>query len=243
MALPMKPDWRRLADGLLFQAVLEGSLSFTHIHDVAAHYGQSGWVAWAYPLSVDLFTVTGYRKIRAHGLGEQVPAVLAWIAFTLGLSVSIAANVLSCWHDANRPIAVAIGVWPAVAFLLCTLLSHSPAAPAETVVQEAVAAAPPLVQVAAVPQPPTVVPVPVPVLAAPPALNVKPLTPAQKRKLELVEKFIEVHGEPELRRRGGVKKLAAFVNQHLKDQGQNEISYPQVSKALSLFDERRVATP
>lgn len=56
--------WHRMTDGVLFQAVLTGFLSFSHIHDVAVAHGQPGWKAWLYPLSVDLLTVAAYRKMR-----------------------------------------------------------------------------------------------------------------------------------------------------------------------------------
>lgn len=115
---------RRFTDGVLFQAVLTGSLSFSHIHDLAAVHGQTGWKAWLYPLSVDLLTVAAYRKLMAARHTPESSAVLAWCAFLLGLFASLAANVVSAWQNPDRLIAVALGVWPAVAFLVCTLLSH-----------------------------------------------------------------------------------------------------------------------
>jgi hypothetical protein len=121
---------RRITDGVLFQAVLTGSLSFSHIHDLAAAHGQTGWKAWLYPLSVDLLTVAAYRKLMAARRVDGAPVLLAWCSFLLGLSASLAANVISAWQNPDRLIAVALGVWPAVAFLVCTLLSHDPAAPA-----------------------------------------------------------------------------------------------------------------
>jgi hypothetical protein len=125
---------RRITDGVIFQAVLTGSLSFSHIHDVAAAHGQDGWKAWLYPLSVDLLTVAAYRKITAaHRADTPTPTGLAWCAFLLGLTASLAANVAEAWNNPDRTIAVALGVWPAVAFLVCTLLSHDPQpAPAPT---------------------------------------------------------------------------------------------------------------
>jgi len=114
---------RRITDGVLFQAVLTGSLSFSHIHDLAAGHGQDGWKAWLYPLSVDLLTVAAYRKIVAKDSGSKM---LAWLTFLLGLAASLAANIVSSWDNkTDRPLAVCLGVWPAVAFLACTLLSHS----------------------------------------------------------------------------------------------------------------------
>lgn len=148
---------RRFTDGVLFQAVLTGSLSFSHIHDLAAAHGQTGWKAWLYPLSVDLLTVAAYRKLMAaRGTGLTG---LAWCAFLLGLVASLAANVISAWQNPDRFIAVALGVWPAVAFLVCTLLSHGPA--------ESTAPAPAAS--------PAAEPVPVP---AEPVAPVVPATPA-----------------------------------------------------------------
>ena len=121
---------RRVTDGVIFQAVLTGSLSFSHIHDLAAAHGQTGWKAWLYPLSVDLLTVAAYRKLMAARRLVGAPVLLAWCSFLLGLSASLAANIISAWDNPDRLIAVALGVWPAVAFLVCTLLSHDPAAPA-----------------------------------------------------------------------------------------------------------------
>lgn len=120
---------RRIADGVLFQAVLTGALSFSHIHDLAATHGQSGWKAWLYPLSVDLLTVAAYRKLT-HAHATSAPTGLAWVSFLLGLAASLAANVAGSWPDPDRSISVSLGVWPAVAFLVCTLLSHdAPPAP------------------------------------------------------------------------------------------------------------------
>jgi len=117
---------RRVTDGVLFQAVLTGSLSFSHIHDLAAVHGQNGWKAWLYPLSVDLLTVAAYRKLMTARRVLDAPVLLAWCSFLLGLSASLAANIVSAWQNPDRLIAVALGVWPAVAFLVCTLLSHDP---------------------------------------------------------------------------------------------------------------------
>ena len=40
---------RRFTDGVLFQAVLTGSLSFSHIHDLAAAHGQDRLESLALP--------------------------------------------------------------------------------------------------------------------------------------------------------------------------------------------------
>ena len=122
---------KRLSDGILFQFLMVGSLSFSHIHDVVSAHGQAGWKSWLYPLSVDLLTVAAYRKILAAHR-DHSPAGLAWFSFLLGLSASLAANVVDSWTSipTGRVLAVAIGVWPAIALLVCTLLSHDQTAPA-----------------------------------------------------------------------------------------------------------------
>jgi len=124
----MKQEIKRLADGILFQFLMVGSLSFSHIHDVVAAHGQAGWKAWLYPLSIDLLTVAAFRKIRAH-----VGGVGVWTAFLLGLAASLAANIIESWNatPTGRAIDVAIGVWPAVALLVCTLIGHD-GGPADT---------------------------------------------------------------------------------------------------------------
>jgi hypothetical protein len=120
---------RRLADGVLPQAVITGSLSFAHIHDLAARHGQTGWKAWTYPLSVDLLTVAAYRRlVAAHRAGApQGVKALTWCWFLLALIASLTANVVATGgHDL---LSLAVGVWPAVAFLGCTLLGHSTTTP------------------------------------------------------------------------------------------------------------------
>jgi hypothetical protein len=139
----MKKHLHTVADGILFQFLMVGSLSFSHIHDVVAAHGQAGWKSWLYPLSVDLLTVAAFRKIR-NGQGGG----FTWLAFLLGLSASLAANVIDSWTatPVGRALAVAIGVWPAVALLVCTLLAHddapATATPATPVAPARVAPAP-----------------------------------------------------------------------------------------------------
>ena len=162
----MKQRLRVLADGILFQFVMVGSLSFSHIHDVVAAHGQAGWKSWLYPLSVDLLTVAAFRKIRAGEKGR-----LAWIGFSLGLSASLAANVLDSWTatPSGRTEAVAIGVWPAVALLVCTLLAHDGATGAPKP-SATVAVAPSPVAPATIQRPATVAPA---VRATPPGATVR----------------------------------------------------------------------
>ncbi len=223
---------RRITDGVLFQAVLTGSLSFSHIHDLAAAHGQAGWKAWLYPLSVDLLTVAAYRKLMA-ARRDDAPVFLAWCAFLLGLEASLAANIISAWQNPDRFIAVALGVWPAVAFLVCTLLSHDPAprpevAPAPALFPVAVSAAP-----APVPVPVSIDRAPVPTEPPAPAAPA-PMAPPVPALAEVSPAFLEharrvadehraAHGSPidfpTLRARLRVNEpLARAVHNHLMTQ-------------------------
>ncbi|MFF4405866.1 DUF2637 domain-containing protein [Streptomyces sp. NPDC001404] len=112
-------------DAVLVQAVIAGALSFAHLHDLAAAAGQSGWKAWAYPVSVDLLLVAAWRRLRADGTSR-----LAWCWFLIALVASLGANVATAgFLDlAHPPAWLRFGVagWPALAFLGGTLLTHTP---------------------------------------------------------------------------------------------------------------------
>ncbi|MFF4399376.1 DUF2637 domain-containing protein [Streptomyces sp. NPDC001480] len=123
-----RPTGRLRPDAVLVQAVIAGALSFAHLHDLAAAAGQSGWKAWAYPISVDLLLVAAWRRLRAHR------SRLAWCWFLIALVASLGANVATAgFLDLAHPPAwlrFGIAGWPALAFLGGTLLTHTPT-PAE----------------------------------------------------------------------------------------------------------------
>ncbi|MCX5247425.1 DUF2637 domain-containing protein [Streptomyces sp. NBC_00201] len=111
-------------DAVLVQAVIAGALSFAHLHDLAAAAGQSGWKAWAYPISVDLLLVAVWRRLRTNRSG------LAWFWFLVALVASLGANIATAGMlDLDRVPAwlrILVAGWPALAFLGGTLLAHSP---------------------------------------------------------------------------------------------------------------------
>ncbi|WP_226487159.1 DUF2637 domain-containing protein [Streptomyces parvulus] len=112
-------------DAVLVQAVIAGALSFAHLHDLAAAAGQTGWKAWAYPVSVDLLLVAAWRRLRNDG-----PSRLAWCWFLIALVASLGANVATAGflNLEHPPALLRLGVagWPALAFLGGTLLAHAP---------------------------------------------------------------------------------------------------------------------
>ncbi|OPG09415.1 SpdA protein [Streptomyces sp. GKU 895] len=112
-------------DAVLVQAVIAGALSFAHLHDLAEAAGQTGWKAWAYPVSVDLLLVAVWRRLRTERSG------LAWFWFLIALVASLGANIataglLDLDHVPDW-LRILVAGWPALAFLGGTLLAHQPA--------------------------------------------------------------------------------------------------------------------
>ncbi|MFI1375114.1 DUF2637 domain-containing protein [Streptomyces longwoodensis] len=115
-------------DAVLIQAVIAGALSFAHLHDLAEAAGQSGWKAWAYPISVDLLLVAAWRRLRTARRDSS-----AWTWFVIALAASLGANVATAGlldlHDVPAWLRILVAGWPALAFLGGTLLVHSPTQP------------------------------------------------------------------------------------------------------------------
>ncbi|MFF1638407.1 DUF2637 domain-containing protein [Streptomyces sp. NPDC058246] len=111
-------------DAVLVQAVIAGALSFAHLHDIAEAAGQTGWKAWAYPISVDLLLVAAWRRLRADG-----PSHLVWSWFVTALVASLGANIATAGlldlHDVPAWLRILVAGWPALAFLGGTLLAHN----------------------------------------------------------------------------------------------------------------------
>ncbi|MFF4041571.1 DUF2637 domain-containing protein [Streptomyces sp. NPDC001816] len=123
MSRPIRPD------AVLVQAVIAGALSFAHLHDLAEAAGQTGWKAWAYPVSVDLLLVAAWRRLRTARRDRS-----AWTWFVIALFASLGANIATAGllDLAHVPawLRILVAGWPALAFLGGTLLVHSPTDPA-----------------------------------------------------------------------------------------------------------------
>ncbi|MFF9217541.1 DUF2637 domain-containing protein, partial [Streptomyces viridosporus] len=106
-----------------------GALSFAHLHDLAAAAGQTGWKAWAYPISVDLLLVAAWRRLRTARRDRS-----AWTWFVIALAASLGANVATAGlldlDQVPAWLRILVAGWPALAFLGGTLLVHTPAEPA-----------------------------------------------------------------------------------------------------------------
>jgi hypothetical protein len=116
-------------DAVLVQAVIAGSLSFAHLHDIASAAGQQGWKAWAYPISVDLLLVASWHRMRIQRSAGE-PARAAWTWFAVALATSLGANVATAGLlDLGQVppwLRILVAGWPAVAFFGGTLLAHTP---------------------------------------------------------------------------------------------------------------------
>ncbi|MEU9545206.1 DUF2637 domain-containing protein [Streptomyces mirabilis] len=116
-------------DAVLVQAVIAGALSFAHLHDLAEAAGQTGWKAWAYPISVDLLLVAAWRRLRTARKDRS-----AWTWFVIALFASLGANIATAGlldlHNVPAWLCILVAGWPALAFLGGTLLVHAPTDPA-----------------------------------------------------------------------------------------------------------------
>ncbi|MFD8673788.1 DUF2637 domain-containing protein [Streptomyces seoulensis] len=174
----------RRPDAVLVQAVIAGALSFAHLHDLAAAAGQSGWKAWAYPISVDLLLVAAWRRLRIGRDGAS------WTWFAIALAASLGANIATAGlldlDHVPAWLRILVAGWPALAFLGGTLLVHTPApaaAPEDTSQEHEPAA--PEVELHRTDTAPVPAPAPAPAELAP--APAKPPTPVPTVPAALVD--------------------------------------------------------
>ncbi|MGW3409721.1 DUF2637 domain-containing protein [Streptomyces sp. NPDC000888] len=125
------PDvWVRCT-GALVVAGLAAYASYVHQREFALQGGADRTSATLWPLSVDgllLLSTVGVLK-RPSGQDRRARYVV-WLAFLLGIAVSLAANTAAAPTLAWKPVLVA--GWPPVALLLAVeLLAHHPGGQAE----------------------------------------------------------------------------------------------------------------
>ncbi|GAA1101810.1 DUF2637 domain-containing protein [Kitasatospora arboriphila] len=174
-------------DAILVQAVIAAALSFAHLHDLAEASGQTGWKAWAYPVSVDLLLVAAWRRLRA-----RTSTALAWVWFVIALAASLGANIgtagLLDLGQTPAWLRIVVAGWPAAAFLGGTLLVHqteSAASDTERVPFVEDTELPPLYEPEPEPIEPAAplpalapAPLPEPPAPSPPPAPAQPVTPA-----------------------------------------------------------------
>ncbi|MFF3668530.1 DUF2637 domain-containing protein [Microtetraspora malaysiensis] len=110
----------RLADSgpVIVLAATAGAGSFTHIRDTATASGQSGWMAWAVAVCVDLTCVMAAReRQRDKKTGRVRRGWVSWPTLVLvaGIVLSLAANL----HQADPTVwGWLTAATPAGAFLI-----------------------------------------------------------------------------------------------------------------------------
>jgi hypothetical protein len=98
--------------GLAFVA---GAISFAHMTELATRHDQTGWKAFAFPVSVDGLELVASLYILAQRRAGRRPGLLPWAALLVGTAASLAANVAVGGHD---PVGRALAGWPAVSLLV-----------------------------------------------------------------------------------------------------------------------------
>ncbi|AQZ68590.1 SpdA protein [[Actinomadura] parvosata subsp. kistnae] len=135
---------RRLAHWLmdtgpvLVLALIAGAGSFTHIRDTASEHGQSGWMAWAIAVCIDLTCVMAAReRQRDKKTGRQRRGPMSWpvLVLTGGIVLSLAANLQQADPTVWGWITAAT---PAAAFLVAvSMLERRTSGPRPTSLPEA----------------------------------------------------------------------------------------------------------
>ncbi len=74
-------------------ALIAGTVSYMHMHDLVALHGQPGWVAALAPFSVDGMIVAASTRLLAESRSGQKGGVLPWLLLVIGSVASLAANV------------------------------------------------------------------------------------------------------------------------------------------------------
>ncbi|MCG5215449.1 DUF2637 domain-containing protein [Streptosporangium soli] len=122
--------WLLDSGPVLVLAAIAGAGSFTHIRDTAAEHGQTGWMAWAIAVCVDLTCVMAAReRQRDRKTARSWNGPVSWPTLVLaaGVVLSLAANLNQADPSAWGWITAAT---PAGAFLIAiSMLERRASAP------------------------------------------------------------------------------------------------------------------
>ncbi|MFF5261798.1 DUF2637 domain-containing protein [Actinomadura viridis] len=96
---------------VLVLAVIAAAGSFTHIRDTATEHGQTGWMAWAIAVCIDLTCVMAAGERQRDKRTGRVTGRLSWPTLVLvgGILLSLAANLAQAdptvwgWITAGTP--------------------------------------------------------------------------------------------------------------------------------------------
>jgi hypothetical protein len=100
-------------------AVVAGAISFAHMVDLAGRHDQTGWKAYAFPVSVDGLEIVASLYLVAQRRAGRATGVIPWVALVVGTLASLTANVAVGGHDV---IGKALAGWPALSMLAAVKL-------------------------------------------------------------------------------------------------------------------------
>jgi len=93
-------------------ALIAGTVSYIHMHELVALHGQPGWVAALTPLSVDGMIVAASTTLLSESRSGGRGGVLPWALLVFGSVASLAANVAVAEPTL---IGRVIAAWPSFA--------------------------------------------------------------------------------------------------------------------------------
>src|SRR5690348_4087599 len=94
-------------------ALIAGTVSYLHMHQLVAAHGQPGWVAALTPLSVDGMIVAASTLLADSDCGGR-GGILPWALLVVGSVASLAANVAVAEPTATGRV---IAAWPSFALI------------------------------------------------------------------------------------------------------------------------------
>jgi len=100
-------------------AGIAGAISYSHMRELAAAHGETGWQGHAFPLSVDGIEIVASLVLLADRRSGHRSGWLPWAALAAGTTASLAANVAAAGADL---IGRVVAGWPAFALLVAVKL-------------------------------------------------------------------------------------------------------------------------
>lgn len=91
-------------------------VSYRHAYEVVVANGESGWVAYLVPLTIDGLIFASSMVLLDAARRGGARSILAYLSLVLGILATLAANVMHGW--AHGPIGAVVAAWPAVALVL-----------------------------------------------------------------------------------------------------------------------------
>src|SRR6516165_3802277 len=96
-------------------AAVAAAVSYEHAYALVRAHGETGWIGWLVPLTVDgLIYASSMVMLDSARREVPVPALARWL-LGLGIAATLAANVA---HGLGHgPVGAAVAAWPAVALV------------------------------------------------------------------------------------------------------------------------------